>query len=54
MEERKEHQFIVGILGAATKTRWFSEEKFDPQLAPKNATLNHIEVEEKKYVKMSY
>lgn len=54
MENRKEHQFIIGTLGAATKTRWFSEKEFNPKLVPKNATLTDIEVEEKGYVIMSY
>ncbi|PGU51787.1 hypothetical protein [Bacillus cereus] len=44
----------LGKPGKGTKTHFFKESNFKPELAPKNAKVKHIKVNDKNLVVMSY
>ncbi|MDD1505835.1 hypothetical protein PVA17_24275 [Lysinibacillus sp. CNPSo 3705] len=51
---RSIHEIIVGKVGPAYKTSIFKENEFKKELAPSNAKIEHIEMKNEKFVKMTY
>lgn len=46
--------FVIGKPGKGTKVHFFTEGKFKPELAPKNAKVKRIKINDKNLVVMSY
>lgn len=52
--KKNENVFKLGIPGKDAKFIVFKEREFKKELAPKNANIEHAEIDGEKYVLMSY
>ena len=48
------NMLFVGRLGSASKTITFEEKDFKKELAPPNAKFEHLELNSKKFIRMTY
>ncbi|MFJ7954210.1 hypothetical protein ACIQZG_22160 [Lysinibacillus sp. NPDC096418] len=47
-------QVYIGRMGKATKVITFKENEFEKKLAPDNAIIEHVKINNEKYVRMTY
>lgn len=48
------NKLIIGKLGPASKAITFKEREFKKELAPTNATIEELEIDGEKFVRMQY
>ncbi len=54
MNNKEINSIIVGSIGSATKVITFKENEFKKELAPANAIIEHVEINNERCIKMTY
>lgn len=54
MTNRVMNNIVIGSMGSASKVITFKENEFKKELAPTNAMIEYVEINNEKCVKMTY